>query len=320
MTNTHRLWRPLLWLAKRLKRRPSLEGWKNKALVAQGAVAAMQLRALTQLETLADAEFSIFSQWGEDGIIEWFVQNSRGIPERFVEFGVEDYKESDTHFLLSYRNWLVIDGSAENVDIIKSDAISWRHDLASTAAFINTDNINQLIMVGGLSGEIGILSIDLDGVDYWIWEAYPGRSVDRIVEYNAVYGDLLALVTPYDPMFVRGLAYPLHLYCGASIGALVRLGRRKGYTLVGSNRAGNNAFFVRDDRAAALLSLIADSAPRPSLFREGRDAGGHLSLVSGRARSQLIMGCRVIDVATGREGPLKSFGGIYGPRWGSVLN
>ncbi|MCW1843780.1 hypothetical protein [Prosthecomicrobium hirschii] len=323
MKISHRLRAPIRWLAERFAKKVAQEISTSRILMMQGTVAATQLRTIDKINTLADVEVSVFSQWGEDGIIEWLIQNCSGIPESFIEFGVENYTEANTRFLLAHRNWrgLVIDGSVENIAFIKNDPISWRHDITARSAFITRENINKLIADAGFKGEIGLLSVDLDGMDYWVWQAITQvQPWIVIVEYNALYGDLHNLVTPYDPAFVRSIAHPSGLYCGASIGALTQLAHENGYTLLGSNLAGNNAFFIRNDHSPALRARIANTSTRPSRFREERDAYGKLTLARGRAGIGGIMQCRVVDVATGREGALASFGELYSATWGAVYD
>lgn len=99
------------------------------------------------IKSIQDVEFQVFSQWGDDGIIQYLVSKI-SIPNKvFIEFGVENYTESNTRFLLVNNNWsgLVIDGSKENIDYIKNDKISWAHDLHAFHAFITKANINELI-------------------------------------------------------------------------------------------------------------------------------------------------------------------------------
>ena len=114
-------------------------------------------------------------------------------------------------------------------------------------AFVTRDNINALIVWQGIASEIGLLSIDLDGNDYWVWRAIDVVSpAIVVVEYNHRFGRDLAVTIPYDENFKRGGRYPVY-YFGASLKALCLLGGRKGYAFVGCNSAGNNAFFVRKD-------------------------------------------------------------------------
>lgn len=191
----------------------------------------------------------MFSQFGDDGIIQ-YLEHVLGIGPAhkvFIEFGVQDYTESNTRFLLLSDNWrgLVLDGSRAHVDCVRCDPISWRHDLTAAHAWIDRDNINDLIAIHGCAGEIGLLSIDLDGNDYWVWEAI--RVVDPIIvvaEYNAVFGSRHAVTVAYDPQFDRTKAHDSNLYWGALLPALHFLAAKKGYAFVGTNSAGNNAYFA----------------------------------------------------------------------------
>lgn len=305
------------------KKRTQADSRLEKFLVTQGNVASRLVRACDELHSLADAEFSIFSQWGEDGIIEWLIHHNGDMPERFIEFGIETYQEANTRFLLMNRNWrgLVIDGSASNVATARSDAVSWRHDLTTKAAFITKDNINELISSSGFNGEIGLLSIDIDGNDYWVWDAITCVSPHFIIaEYNSAFGDIWALTIPYNASFNRNRAHHSNLYYGASIVAFSDLATRKGYTLLGSNRAGSNAFFVRNDRASGIVDRIADLRPRPSRFREARDRKGNLIYVRGSARSDVIAHLPVVCVTAQKEAPLNSFDQIYSQRWAAMLD
>lgn len=290
----------------------------SKIAAAQGEIASLQVRSLETIRSLADVEFSISSQWGEDGIIEWLVHHYGPMPESFVEFGVESYREANTRFLLKHRNWsgLIIDGSADNIAIARSDEISWRYDLKAKAAFITADNINALIGDSGFSGELGILSVDIDGNDYWVWDAINCVKPHIVIaEYNAVFGDKLPLSVPYDASFMRGKAHYSNLYYGASIAALTQLAEKKGYILMGSNSAGSNAFFVRRDRAALFEHRIADKAPRVSRFRESRAPDGTLTMKSGAERLKEIAALPVANTESGVVAPLSSFGPLYSERW-----
>jgi len=290
----------------------------EQQMLLLGQIAARQNAGLERVVTLADAEFRVFSQNGEDGIIDWLVGLAPGIPERFIEFGVESYTESNTRFLLRNRNWrgMVIDGSAENIDRIRADEISWQHDLTAVASFITAENIESLIADAGFAGELGILSVDIDGNDYWVWQAIGNASPWLVIaEYNAVFGDLHPLSVPYRPDFARTRADSSNLYFGASAKALQHLAASKGYACLGSNRAGNNLFFAREDIAAGMVSRIDDPRPRPSRFRESRDAHGQLSHLGGMARTEGIGALPVVDVVSGNQMPLQSIDGLFSDEW-----
>lgn len=226
---------------------------------------------------LAAHEFRAFSQWGEDGIIRWLVGEAGAAPKVFVEFGVEDYGEANTRFLAEHDNWtgLVIDGGRENVERVRRSHVCWRQNLRAVEAFVTRDNINALIAGAGFAGDIGLLSVDIDGNDYWVWESIDVVSpAVVVVEYNHRFGRDLSVTIPYEEGFRRGARHPVY-YFGASLRALCLLGARKGYAFVGCNSNGVNAFFVRRDRlTAALRELTPEEGYVEGSFTESRDERG----------------------------------------------
>ncbi len=273
----------LLSLVSRL-RRLALTIYENSRRLqriqeALGRIEARQVAADANA-AFNDAEFRVFSQWGEDGLIQYLIRRVPLPNKVFVEFGVENYLESNTRFLAVNDRWsgLVMDASAENIQFIQRDPVSWACNLKSVRAFITRENINELLKSNGFSGDLGLLSVDIDGNDYWVWEAIDGIFPRLVVcEYNSLFGPKARVTIPYDPGFARDQAHHSKVYYGASIAALESLGRAKGYTLVGGNSAGNNVFFVRNDVAGALRPVTAAEAFRPARFRESHDERGRLS-------------------------------------------
>ena len=255
----------------------------DEVKINQGLIHS-QLQAAKRSTVLADSEFKVFSQWGEDGIIQHLVRELGLGRDVFIEFGVQNYLESSTRFLLCNDNWagLVIDGSEEHIHFIKSDPIYWRYNIKAECSFSTAENINGIISRNGISGEIGLLSVDIDGNDYWVWQAIDVvQPVITVVEYNARFGPDAAVTIPYEPAFVRSEVHHSMLYFGASLKALCVLGKKKGYAFVGCNSAGNNAFFVRQDRmTSGLRELTAAEGFVRNQFRESRDAAGHLTFES----------------------------------------
>jgi len=263
-----------------------------------------QIRRLGPHRRLHEAEFKVFSQWGDDGIIQYLIQQVPNVAQTFVEFGVQDYRESNTRFLLMNDNWsgLVMDGSHEYVEHIKSDDIYWRYDLTAVAAFLTRENINDTIRSGGFSGPVGILSVDIDGNDYWVWEAIDVIDPTIVIaEYNSVFGAERAVSVPYDPRFLRGDAHSSNLFWGCSLGALCHLAAQKGYAFVGCNSNGNNAYFVKKNAAANLKALTCKDGYVMSRFRESRDQQGTLTFIRGEDRRAVIADMMVVDVTTGRQ-------------------
>ncbi len=299
-----------------------LQAHMERSLLLQGRQAAQDLRGLDAMDSIADAEFQVYSQWGEDGILEWLVQRLPISSRRFVEFGVENYREANTRFLLVNRNWqgLVMDARPDNMRSLREHEIYWKYNLTAVSTFITRDNINELISTHGFGGKIGVLSIDIDGNDYWVWESIAAAAPDIVVcEYNAVFGDLHPITIPYDPDFSRTRSHASNLYFGASIRALCQLAARKGYDLVGTNRAGVDAFFVRKDLMSLIDSSIASKEPFNSSMRESRDEDGGLTYISGLERSKLIADLPVVRVDTMEEMKLGELQPLYSPRWRAAM-
>jgi hypothetical protein len=265
---------------------------------ALGRIEGRQVAA-NPTTSFSEAEFRVFSQWGEDGLIQYLVARVPSPNKVFVEFGVENYIESNTRFLAMNNCWsgLVMDGCSANVEFIRRDSISWACNLKSVTAFITRENINELLEFNGIQGDIGLLSIDIDGNDYWIWEAIHCVSPRIVIcEYNSVFGPTARVTVPYDPAFIRDKAHHSKVYYGASIAALELLGRSKGYTLVGGNSAGNNAFFVRDDLIAAAKPVNTIDAYKHARFREFHDQHGRLTFNNFESQLATIGELMVVDL------------------------
>jgi hypothetical protein len=279
-----------------LKRYTSLPVKINRIQEALGRIEQRQLGMCSDINR---SEFRVFSQWGEDGIIQFLIKNV--VIERpvFVEFGVENYTESNTRFLLTNNVWsgLVIDGSAENIEYIRKDPIYWASNLKAEHAFITKDNINKLLVSNGITGDIGLLSVDVDGNDYWIWQAIDTISPRIVIcEYNSHFGSTAEVTIPYDASFVRDRAHFSKIYYGASISGLCSLAARKGYSLVASNSVGNNIFFVRNDLVGSLTVLTPSEAYRISQFREYHDETGQLTFDDFETRRKKISHLPLYDL------------------------
>jgi hypothetical protein len=284
-------------------------------LILQGRTLAQQNAQRAPFASLQEAEFKVFSQFGEDGILQYLVRETGIAPaeRRFVEFGVQDYAESNTRFLLMNNQWqgLIIDGSKTYMDIVRNQDLYWRHDITAVDAWIDRDNINRLIGDAGFCDDIGLLSVDIDGNDYWVWERIDVvRPVIVAVEWNSVFGPRHKISIPYDPAFQREKAHYSCLYWGASIAAFEHLGARKGYSLLGSNSAGNNIFFVRNDRLGRLKPVPAAEAWVESRFRDSRDANGKLNFLGGARRLPEIVDLPVVEVETGALTTLRQLEGL----------
>jgi len=275
----------------------------ERSLELTGRLFAEHVAAKQHIASLHDVEFRVFSQWGDDGIIQWLIAQLPGLPHRFVEFGVEDYSESNTRFLLVNNNWsgLVMDGSPVNMARLRRRNWFWRHELAAVPAFVTRDNVDRLIGDWLGTEELGLLHIDVDGNDYWLWEAIACTKPPLVImEYNALFGSERAITVPYAAEFRRHAAHHSGQYFGASLSALMHLAEQKDYALIGSNSAGNNAYFLRrellNDRV--VQRTLDETFVRPK-FRDSRDEAGHLNFYTFEQRQAMIRGLPVINVING---------------------
>lgn len=190
--------------------------------------------------------YSLYSQSDEDGIIEEIFRRIGETNRVFVEFGCGDGLENNTHALL-LKGWmgLWIEGDEEltsSIQMTFRDAIEAKNLMVDQAR-VTRDNIDSLIG-NRLGGEIDLLSVDIDGNDFYVLKAI--RCIDPrviVVEYNARKGPAIDWVMRYNPSHV----WDGSDYFGASLKAYEHLMRDKGYLLVGCSISGVNAFFVRED-------------------------------------------------------------------------
>lgn len=276
-------------------------------MILQGKIMAELNRSKTSTN-IQDYEFKVTSQTGEDGIIQFLINKISIKNKVFVEFGVETYTEASTRFLLQNDNWsgLIIDGNQAFMDSVKNSELGWKYDIKAVASFITKDNINDIIEGAGIEGEIGILSVDIDGNDYWVLEAIHCVNPQiLIVEYNSIFGPTAKITVPYDEKFIRTEKHYSNLYYGSSISALTELANKKGYSLVGSNKFGNNLFFVRNEYQSLFGKISPQEAYVKSKFKESRDERGHLTYLSHEEARRLIGECEVINIETGKKTTFK---------------
>lgn len=295
-----------------------IERWRmfpdkiNKIQETLGRIENRQIQNLLPSQ-MQESEFRVFSQWGEDGIIQHLLRHVPIEKKIFVEFGVENYTESNTRFLAINNYWsgLVIDGSLENINYIKKDTIYWSCNLKAEHAFITKENIDELIAGNGINGDIGILSIDIDGNDYWVWEAIDCITPRIVIcEYNSLFGGKAKVTIPYKADLTRERAHFSKIYYGASISALSELSKRKGYSLVASNMAGNNLFVVRNDLTGGLKVLEPAEAYRQAQFREYHSESGELTFDDFETRLMKIRDLEVYNLDTCSIMKIKDINGI----------
>jgi hypothetical protein len=203
---------------------------------------------------LNDNEIKVFSQNGEDGIILEIIRRLNSSFGRIVEIGIEDGTECNSANLLINFGWkgLLIEGNKDYANQARNyygEKLKLKENVEIVEEFVSTKNFSDILIRTGYHREIDILSIDVDGVDYWLWESLVGgiRPKLVVIEYNAYLPVGKAITVPNDEEFQRYKKHPSGFYFGASLAALEKLGKSKGYSLVGCDSKGVNAFFVADE-------------------------------------------------------------------------
>ena len=256
--------------------------FNNNAMINYPGGGGISYELLTQKrfqndKCLEKHGFKVYSQNDEDGILEEIFKRIGTTNKIFIEFGVQNGLECNTHYLL-HKDWhgLWMEGSKNSVKeiLVRFFPVIRTNQLKCLNAFITKDNINDLINSAGIGGEIDLLSIDIDGNDYYVWEAInvvQPRVV--VIEYNA----------KFPPNHVWKMAYnEKHVWdgsdChGASLKALELLGRELDYRLVGTNLNGVNAFFVKQELAGDhfIDPPTAEALYNPARYRKHNYISGH---------------------------------------------
>jgi len=208
--------------------------------------------------------FSLYSQHEEDGLLLYLFALLGTTNRKCVEICAGDGRECNTANLILNHRWvgLLFDGDPKNVTAGVSffakhpSTRHWPPDFQ--CRWITRDNVNTLVRERGFAGEVDLLSLDLDGIDYWVLESLDCiRPRVVVLEFNHLWGPDEVVSAPYAEDFKAEFTTYGSDYAGASLAAFVKLGRVKGYRLVGTNAIATNAFFVRSDLEHSWLPEIS---------------------------------------------------------------
>ena len=227
----------------------------------------LQYRQLAErrsdLPELIDVEFRCHSQNGEDGILLYIFCLISPTNRRVIEICAGNGIECNAANLIVNHGWsgLLFDGDPAEVAVGKAFYATCRTTFIAPPRFqqawITAENVNGLVIDHGFSGPVDLLSLDLDGNDYWIWKALDCIEPRVVVlEFNAACGPRESVAMSYDPDFRLDLTRQPYR-CGASLPAFAKLARAKGYRLVGVQSLGFNAFFVRDGVGEDVLPAVS---------------------------------------------------------------
>jgi len=211
-------------------------------------------------QDLVRHRFRIQSQNEEDGITLALFARIGVVGRCFAELGAGT-NGGNSGFLAQECGWsgLMVEASEGRVERLRQRFDT--EQVQVSGSWITRENVNDLLTDHGLAGEIDLVSIDIDGNDYWVWEALTATQPRVvIVEFNASFGATRRVVVPYEAEFSRETSERPHAYYGTSLGALASLADRKGYRLVLVEPRGINAYFLRNDVGADLDGVSAETA------------------------------------------------------------
>lgn len=236
------------------------DGLQNEVVAQKQLMLAYQQLPSEVRLPFRQVGFSLYSQHDEDGILLYIFSRIGSHSFKAVEMCAGTGYECNVANLLINHRWtgLLVDGNPANIAkardfyMRRPETTHWPPTILE--AWITRDNVNDILINAGFVGDIDLLSLDVDGVDYWLWEAMTAVSPRVVVlEYNHLHGPISSVTVPYRADFVAEFTQYGSDYAGASLAAFIGLGRRKGYRYVGSNTIGTNAFFIREDVSAAVL-------------------------------------------------------------------
>ena len=256
------------------------------------------------IKNLQEAEYKIFSQTGEDGIIDFLLKKLDILNCKFVEIGVGDYSEANTRYIYekSFSEGLIIDIENNLRDKVSKNINLWKGLLHVENIEINSENINEILDKYNLNANLDLFSIDIDGIDYWVIDNLkPQISKLFVLEYNPTFGHNLEITIPNIKNFNRFKSHYSGCYYGCSLKAMIKLMDRKGYDFLGTNKLNFNAFFASKNISHKFENLKQnlDSLENYSLIkiRDSKNKEGELDFLDKKQRLIQIKNLEIIDVS-----------------------
>ena len=256
------------------------------------------------IKNINDLDYKVFSQNGEDGIIDYLLYSLKIDKPKFVEIGIGDYSECNTRFLFERTSpkGLVVDCIEDLKMKVSKNIKLWRADITILEEFISSKNINSILKKYNFDKNIDLFSLDVDGIDYWILKELPKNfSKIAIIEFNSTFGFEKEITVPYKKNFDRSKYHYSNLCYGASLKAINNIMKKKGFIFIGTNLHRVNAFFV----SKKYINKIGLRIPKnkdlkkyaDSNIRESRSKNNLLSYLSGKKKIQIIKDCEIIDLS-----------------------
>lgn len=264
------------------------------------------------IKNISNTEFKIYSQNGEDGIIDYLTKQLNIAKPKFLEIGIGDYSESNTRFIYERTSpkGMVVDCINDLEKKIKKKVKIWKGDLKIINKEINSSNALQLLNKDNMLHDLDLFSIDIDGIDYWILDKLPKHfSKIVVLEYNPTFGFDLEITVPNISNFDRTKYHYSNLCFGMSFRAAVNLMDKKGFYFVGSNFLKNNAFFVskRYKKKVYFKNLTIDNTRSniESNLRESRNRKYKLNYLSDKNKLKEILDCKIVNLRNKKKDIIK---------------
>jgi hypothetical protein len=250
-------------------------------------------------QRLSDASFRVFSQFGEDGILDFLCDTLKIIRPKVLELGAGNFNECNSRALAEYRGAEVVavDARKDLISSIKKLDLYWKNHIFPLETWITPESIKGI-------QDFAHISIDLDGNDYWVAQAMDLTNIKIIVvEYNPLFGHKKAISIKRNDNFDRTKAHFSWDYFGASLRAYIHLFEKSGFCFVGTNLQCFNAFFIRLSEIDNLNFKVEKDLSKfiNGGMRDGRNLDSRLSYKSYFERVRDIENLPVVDVVTEKE-------------------
>lgn len=264
------------------------------------------------ISSISDVDYKIYSQFGEDGIIDFILRKLNIEKPKFIEIGVGDYTECNSRFLFETRSakGLIIDCLENLSSKVSKNLKLWKGDLKIEEIFVNSENIMNILKKNSFQKDVDFFSLDIDGIDYWIIKSLPTKFAKvAVIEYNPIFGHEHEVTVPNIEKFNRSSYHYSNLCYGMSLKALINIMESKGFYFLGSNLRRNNAFFISKefDKNIFFPNIkISDISENVDCnIRESRGVKGELTYLSGNDRIEKIRDCEIVDLEKNRKIKIK---------------
>lgn len=258
----------------------------------------------SKVNKLSDVDYKIFSQNGEDGILDYLLYQLKIEKPKYIEIGVGDYTESNTRFIFERCSpkGVIVDCLENLEEKIKKNFSLWKSELKIVNDFVNPNNIIKIMREADTLNNLDIFSLDIDGIDYWILKELPKDfSKIAIVEFNPIFGKNLKVSVPNITNFDRKKYHYSNLCFGMSLQAAIEIMNEKNFYFVGTNLLRNNAFFISKNykKEEYFKNLVINNIENSTdaNFTESRDIKGNLNFLNYQKRVKEILECEVVDLS-----------------------